>query len=74
MGQQLVITLSEAATEEYLRLARQQTAAMLEEGCEPSDVLLKIVVAANSMFDSTAYFRDIEIGEVSVDLVGNEQA
>ena len=69
MAQRLIISLTEEATSNYLKLAREQSAAMLEEGCEPSDVLLKVIIAANKMYDSDVLFGDVEIGTVSVDLV-----
>ena len=72
MGQQLVIKLSEEATEKYLKSARQQTSAMLEEDCEPSGVLLTVIIESN-VYDSVVLFGDTEIGTVSVDLVNNEQ-
>ena len=72
MGQQLVIKLSEEATEKYLKLARQQTSALVEEGCEPSGVLLTVIIE-NAIYDSVVLFGDTEIGTVSVDLVKNEQ-
>ncbi len=73
MGKQLVITLSEEATKNYLRLAREQTGAMIEEGCEPSDVLLKVIIAANTLYDSDVLFGDTEIGQVAVSFIGDEQ-
>ncbi|MCL1067222.1 hypothetical protein L2735_10425 [Shewanella olleyana] len=69
MTQKLVIELSEEATEKYLELARQQTSDMVEEDCEPEDVLLKIIIAANNIYGSEALFGDKELGTVSVELI-----
>ena len=72
MGSKLVITLSEDATEKYLELARQQTSALLEEDCEPSDVLLTVIIAASNCYESAVLLGDTELGEVAVDLLGDE--
>lgn len=72
MGQKLVITLTEEATEKYFELARAQTAAELDEDCEPSDVWLTICIAASNLYESTAILKNTEIGEVSVDLIESE--
>lgn len=72
MAQKLVITLNEETTEKYLELAREQTKALIEEDCEASGVLLKVLIASTMLFESTVFFGDTEIGEAEIDLVGNE--
>lgn len=71
MKKKLVLTLSEEATQKYLELARKQTKALVDEDCEPSDVLLKIHITAGNMYDNIVLFGDIEIGEVSLDWIDN---
>jgi len=73
MGKQLVITLSEEATEKYLQLAREQTRALLDVDYEPTDVLLKVNIAPDTYYDSDVLFGDTEIGQVAVSFMGDEQ-
>jgi hypothetical protein len=71
MKKKLVLTLSEETTQKYLELARKQTVALVDEDCEPSDVLLKIHIAASNMYNNIVLLDDIEIGEASLDWIDN---
>lgn len=66
MSKKLVLTLDEATTEKYLALAQERTKAMVDEGCEPSDVLLKINIGANQIYGNTVFFQDTDIGHALV--------
>lgn len=67
MGRKLVITLDEVTTQKYLDLARQQTKALVDEDCEPSDVMLAISISANPAYGHAVFIDEREIGEASVD-------
>lgn len=45
MSKRLVITLDEVTTRKYLDMARQQTKALVDEACEPSDTTLVIEIS-----------------------------
>lgn len=64
---QLVITLSESATEKYLEMAKQTSVESVEENCEPSDPLLKVLISSNTDYDSYVFFNGTDLGDVSVD-------
>lgn len=66
MSKKLVLTLDETTTQKYLALANQRTEAMVEEGCEPSDVLIKINIGANQIYENTVFFGDEEIGNALI--------
>lgn len=71
MKQKLVITFDEATTEKYLELARGKTTGEVNADCCPSGVSLRIDIGG-PWGCSASYVsgnRDIEIGDVDVDLI-----
>jgi hypothetical protein len=71
--QQLQITLSPEATEEYLNWTRAKVEAEVCAGCEPSDKEINILIAASNCYPSEAYVLEngeyIEFGDTDVQLL-----
>ena len=72
MKQKLVITFDEKTTEKYLELASGKTSGEVDAECCPSGVSLKIDIGGP--WGCSASFisgnRNINIGDVAVDLLG----
>lgn len=66
MCKKMVLTFDEVATRNYLELARKQTQGLVDDGCEPADVTLTVHVSASTIYESSVFFGDSEIGEAVV--------
>lgn len=64
MSKKLVITLDEATTQKYLELASQQTESLVNEGCEPADVVLKIQVGANQHYENAVFLMTARLAKL----------
>lgn len=70
MAKRLIITLSEEATEKYLKASSKIVEAEVNADCEPSgkDLLIQI---SQLPYDSTGYIGNTELGIAIVKIIEN---